>query len=181
MNSDHALVKAVAEQLPDVEDDDEQQLSLLDEPETESGQAKVQHLRRGPGRPPGSRNKRTERMVQWLLSHHRDPRERLLAVTDMHPADLAALLGCKMLEAVQEQRLCAQAVLPFIAQRQPLAIDVTNRSVVYLTINEGGQVGADSQGIGLTASILDLEPLSDDPLEPVGRDGVGRDDQAIDE
>lgn len=171
MATDRAAVAVVSAALPP-EEEDEAQRSLWDEPESAGGQSKVAHVNRGPGRPKGARNKRTERTVAWLMSKHRDPRECLLAVTDMHPADLAHLLGCSFHEAVQEQRLCASVVLPYVAQRQPLAIDVTNKSVVYLTINEGGQVGDEAGGLGLAGTILDnveFQDLSADDTSRVGQ------------
>src|SRR5258708_29254626 len=125
----------LARALDEGEDEDEQ-LGLFAEPETEGGRLKVQHVRRGPGRPLGARNKRTERTVQWLLARHKDPVEGLLQIADMHPADLAAMLSCTMLEAVQEQRLCRRDALPYVKQRMPLAGDVPNPPVVYPPVND---------------------------------------------
>lgn len=147
------------------EPEEAEQLDLLRVPETEAGEGKMLLVRRGPGRPPGARNKRTERTLQWLLSHHRDPREVLLSISDKHPADLAAILGCTMLEALQEVRIAAAAVLPYLAQRQPLAVDVTNRQVVYLTINEGAAESVRDGGVGFTASVVEnveFQEVSDD-------------------
>src|SRR5258708_16978674 len=118
-------------------DDEDEQLGLFAEPETEGGRLKIAHVRRGPGRPLGARNKRTERTVQWLLARHKDPVAGLLEIADMHPADLAAMLSCTLLEAVQEQRLCRVAALPYVKQRMPLAVHLTHHHVVYLTINAG--------------------------------------------
>lgn len=136
-------------------EDEPDQLGLFAEPETEAGAAKLWHLPRGRGRPPGARNKRTERTIAWLLARHRDPRQVLLEIAEANLADLAALAGCTLLEALQEKRMAATAVLPYVAQRQPLAVDVTNKSVVYLTITEGGGELAQGDGIGLTASIVE--------------------------
>lgn len=121
-------------------DEEERQYGLFAEPLTEAGKAKAALYYRGSrgrGRPFGSRNKRTERTVAFLLSRHRDPREILLEMAQANVHDLAALLGCSPFEAYQEKRLAAIGVLPYIAQRQPLAVDFTKRSVIYLTINEG--------------------------------------------
>src|SRR5258708_25417483 len=87
-------------------DDEDEQLGLFAEPETEGGRLKIEHVRRGPGRPPGARNKRTERTVAWLLARHKDPVARLLEIADMHPADLAATLSRPLLEAVHDHRPC---------------------------------------------------------------------------
>src|SRR5216684_1820724 len=151
-----------------LDEDEDEQLGLFAEPETEGGRLKIQHVKRGPGRPPGARNKRTERTVQWLLARHKDPVEGLLEIADMHPADLAAMLSCTMLEAVQEQRLCRRDALPYVKQRMPLAVDVTNRQVVYLTINDG-QVEQSAGGEGsIAARILNnvqYQELSEEPAD----------------
>lgn len=147
-----------------------EQLDLLREAETEQGQAKIVHVRRGPGRPAGSRNKRTERTIAWLMARHRDPREVLLSITDMHPADLAALLACTLHEALQEIRLAAAAVLPYVAQKQPLAIDVTGRQVVHLHIDTGSIEPGQGGGVGLTARVVDAvqyQEVSDDDAPQV--------------
>src|SRR5258708_32349303 len=79
--------------LDEADDQEDEQLGLFAEPETEGGRLKIEHVRRGPGRPPGARNKRTERTVAWLLARHKDPVAGLLEIADMHPADLAAMLS----------------------------------------------------------------------------------------
>ncbi len=173
----------LARALDEADDQEDEQFGLFAEPETEGGRLKVQHVRRGPGRPPGARNKRTERTVQWLLARHKDPVEGLLQIADMHPADLAAMLSCTMLEAVQEQRLCRRDALPYVKQRMPLAVDVTNRQVVYLTISDG-QVEQSAGGEGsIAARILNnvqYQEVSGDDPAAVGQPGVGQDDEAVD-
>lgn len=138
---------AAADEPIDAEQDD-----LFGPPATPQGALLAR--RRGPGRPPGSRNKRTERTVAWLLQRHRDPREVLLEIAEANVHDLAGLLGCSVFEAAQEKRLAAIGVLPYVAQRQPLAIDVTKRSLVYLTIRDGAAELADD-GVGLVAQVID--------------------------
>lgn len=118
-------------------DDEERQFGLFAEPQTEAGRAKMVTYRRGPGRPPGARNKRTERTVAFLLSRHRDPREVLIEIAEANVGDLAALLGCSVFEAAQEKRLAAIGVLPYVAARITPEVLNDNRQVVYLTINSG--------------------------------------------
>jgi hypothetical protein len=113
-----------------------QQFGLFAEPETEAGRAKMVSYRRGPGRPAGSRNRRTERTVAFLLSRHRDPREVLMEMAEANVADLAALLGCSLFEAAQEKRLAAIGVLPYVAARITPEVLNDNR-VIHLTIETG--------------------------------------------
>ncbi len=175
MNGERAAVEAVLAEVG--EEDEAEQLGLFAPPVTEEGRRR-QLVKRGPGRPPGARNKRTERTVQFLLARHRDPREVLLEIAGTQVEDLAALLGCTLLEALQERRLAAVAVLPYVAQRQPLAIDVTNRQVVYLTINEGQlQEAGAGDGIGVTARVIEnveFQEVSAEEAARVGQSRVGQ-------
>ncbi len=133
---------------------DAEQMDLLGLPEPTDTVERValEQLRTGrAGRPKGARNKRTVRSVEWLLSTHRDPRAVLLAIAEASTEELALALGCKPLEALQEKRLAAIGVLPYVAQRMPLAIDLTERKIVFLSIDAGP---ADAGGVGLTARIV---------------------------
>ena len=80
----------------------------------------------------------------------------LLEIAEANTADLAALLGCSLFEAMQEKRLAAIGVLPYIAARQPIAIDLTRHNVVHLTIQEASE--APDQGFGLVARVIENAP-----------------------
>jgi hypothetical protein len=109
---------------------------------------------------------RTERTAAFLLARHRDPREVLLEIAEANIADLAGLLSCTMMEAAQEKRLAAAAVLPYLSSKMPLEIDLTKRSVVYLTIVDGVTVQApEGEGVGMRVKVLDgvdYAPVADD-------------------
>lgn len=173
MSGERAAVEAV---LVTLDDDEDEQLGLFGEALTDEGKRKAM-IKRGPGRPPGARNKRTERTIAWLLGRHRDPRAVLLEIAEANVNDLAALLSCSLHEALQEKRLAAIGVLPYVAQKQPLAIDVTNRSVVYLTINEGAVSEGDGDGLGLSAKLIEnvqYQEVSDEASDGVGQSRVGQ-------
>ena len=154
---------------------DAEQFSLFGEPQTEAGATRWLTKRR-PGRPPGSLNKRSHRTVQFLLSRHRDPREVLLEIAEAHVADLASAMGMTMAEALTEKRLAAIGVLPYLAHRMPIEIDVSQKSVVYLTINEGhaGAPAAEPFELGGAVEVfgrhhvveLEPEPAPPEPDEP---------------
>src|SRR5258708_40172319 len=99
--------------LDEADDQEDEQLGLFAEPETEGGRLKVQHVKRGPVRPPGAGNKRTERTVAWLLARHKDPVAGLVEIADMHPDDLSAMLSCTLLEALQELRPFPATATPY--------------------------------------------------------------------
>lgn len=136
------------------------QLGLFAEPLTGLGQAKAlakgSAAKRGPGRPPGALNRRTEATVKFLLSRHRDPREVLLEIAEANVYDLAALLGCKPHEALTEKRLAAIGVLPYVAARITPEVVNDNRQVLYLNIIDGAaQLGAADPGGGVAVTVLD--------------------------
>jgi hypothetical protein len=49
--------------------------------------------------------------------------------------DLRSQVGCTAFEALQEKRLAATVLVPYFASRQPIALNVEERRVVYLNID----------------------------------------------
>ena len=122
--------------------------------------------KRGPGRPVGARNKRTESLAAQVERLFGNPVMRAAALASMPVDELAAALGCKPLEAVQEQRLWLAMMLPYVAARMPIAVDVTNHKVVSLTIVDGvpdGGTGDASEIVG----VVEFQRVSDGADEPV--------------
>jgi hypothetical protein len=120
--------------------------------------------RRGPGRPPGRINLRTERVANWILARYRDPLEGLVAMATMGVADLAAALNCTKLEAFQEIRHCSVAALPYLHQRQAIAVDLTQRRAMELTIVEeepATQQAANDDPFAHAGLVLAAEELPD--------------------
>lgn len=94
--------------------------------------------RRGPGRPPGSRNRRTEEWTDFILGNYRSPL-LFLAETYTRPAAvLAAELNCKMQDAFKMQVAAAEALAPFVHQKQPVAVQVDASGIVTLVLEAGG-------------------------------------------
>ncbi|GEM_PF-3280291 len=171
-----ALDEVMARQEAEADDED-RQFSLFAPPLTEAGMARSVIHRRGRGRPPGARNKRTIKTVAMLLSRHRNPLEVLLEIAETNVADLAALYDCSLLEAGQEKRLAAIAALPYVAQRQPLAIDITQRRAVYLTITDGDttMTAAAQEGPApIELKNVEYQWLPEGDPTPVERAGVER-------
>lgn len=136
------------------EPEDPEQLDFLGLPEPMSPLGRELVAKRRAGRPPGARNKRTTATVDWLLRQYQDPRAVLLAIAQSPVDELAARLGCTPMEALQEKRLAAIGVLPYVAQKQPLAVDLREHKSVTLTIIDGTLEMSDD-GIGLTATIIE--------------------------
>ena len=102
--------------------------------------AESQPQGRGPGRPPGARNRRTDEWVDYLLARYRSP---LIVLAEMYSRSVGELVkevGCTKLEAIKLQIFAAEKLAPFVHQKQPLAIQVDAHGVVRLVI-EGGLPG----------------------------------------
>lgn len=139
------------------------QYDLAGLPPTEA--AMTLRERKSVGRPRGARNRREEDVARAVVEKLGDPLLVQAAIATMPVDELALALGCSRFEAAQERRLAAQVVIPFLHQRQPLAVDVTNRRVVHLVI---GQVDAAAEeSVAATVEVVDFQEVSDDPAAPV--------------
>ena len=135
--------------------------TLLGLPAPTAHQSAQIHQRRGAGRPPGARNKRTEAMADYILAQTTPPALTLARMASMPVHELATLLGCSLLDAWQEIRLCAQAVAPYLHQRMPLAVDLTNHKTVTLTIVETGDAGPANED-SLVLDVVEFQEVSED-------------------
>lgn len=115
--------------------------------------------RRAAGRPAGRRNLRNQRVADYLLGQYPDPLEGLVRMAAMPLEALADALGCSRFEAAQEQRLCRIAALPYLHQRQAIAVDMTHRTQVELTIVDG--LAADQVDDAATIDVLEYQEVSD--------------------
>jgi hypothetical protein len=116
------------------------QADLWDLDETETGQldapSPLARALTAPrkGRPRGARNRRTEAVTSWLLSQHRHPLSVMMEAYSMSPAELAAKIGlgkeADLLEVYKLQLRMAEAVAPYVAQRQPQAVQVDARGAL---------------------------------------------------
>jgi hypothetical protein len=111
------------------------------------------------GRPPGARNKRSEDVARFIVEQIGDPLLMLAQLAVMPAAELAAAVGCTTAEALIEKRLAAIAVLPFVHQRQAVAIDVKTHREVSLTL----VLGDVPQAVGnISGTVLDIELNQED-------------------
>lgn len=147
-----------------------EQLDLVGLPPPRPG-ARFVDKPRGAGRPPGARNKRTQAWADFLLARYASPLEVLMQIATAPVDELVAKLGCKPLEALGEKRLAAIGALPYLHQRQPLAIDLTNNRVVHLHIGDAPRAGETGDGgsgvtlLGHVAEIVENQGV-DDATDP---------------
>lgn len=124
---------------------------------TKQGAVQAAHRR---GRPKGSRNRRSEDLVRYILAKHSHPL-LVLAETYSRPVHvLAAELNCTPLEAFQLQQRAATELAPYIESKKPVAVQVDSR-VIQLTIHAGepdaGAGGEAIEGVNLAVSINEGE------------------------
>lgn len=112
---------------------------------------------RKPGRPKGSKNRRTEAVTAWLLTQHRHPLSVMMEAYSMSPADFAKAIGIAspdsdtLLDIVKLQLRMAEAVAPYVAQKLPQAVQVEGGAALTLNfggVHLGGQTGVSSPARG---------------------------------
>ena len=108
----------------------------------------------GRGRPKGSQNKSTAELVKYLQSKGRHPLVGLAEIVATPIDVLARTLGCEKLEAAEFWRKCAGELAPYMAQKQPMALQVEGANAGTLNLVVGVNVGGDGGGqFGLTATL----------------------------
>lgn len=114
----------------------------------------IEPPRRKPGRPKGSRNRRTEAVQAWLLSQHAHPLKVLMQAYSTPVVQFAAELGLQpgedgrfdndtLIELAKLQYRLATDCLPYVAQKMPQAVQVdaaANLSISFGGVNLAGGV-----------------------------------------
>lgn len=156
--------------------------------------------RSGPqgGRPAGSRNRRTEEWVRYLLGRHGSPLEKLLELAQMRPADLARELGLYAYsdgkpvldaagnhvlatgEAFRAQIQALTAALPYVHQKLPQSIEVKPRAAGVLVIGDIGASGESDLALAIAEAeenqgLIDVTPLQSDDDQSDGTANPRRD------
>ena len=90
--------------------------------------------KRSAGRPKGSKNKSTKEWVEFFLSHHKSPLMFLGSIISEKTSDLARRTCSDRLDALKVQIAAANALLPYIHQKQPLAVEVKSEELPTINI-----------------------------------------------
>lgn len=91
------------------------------------------------GRPKGSRNRRSEELIRFVLARHAHPL-LVLAQTYSRPVEaLAAELDCTALEAISLQVRCAAEALPYFESKKPVALQVDARVIQLVVAEHAGE------------------------------------------
>lgn len=94
----------------------------------------VAERKRGRGRPPGARNRKTTDMIAYLEANYASPLVALVATASVDTGELAKRLGCKKVEAFQIQQDARKAALPYMYAKLPLALDVKGSGAIALAL-----------------------------------------------
>lgn len=148
---------------------DELQLPLLPAPEpADGGDQAGEAGPRGRGRPAGARNRRTQEIADYLLARYRSPLEGLAAIQGRNVRVLAAELGLEapsfdqLVELLRLQIKAAEALAPYVHQKQPVAVQVDSRGVVQLVIERHHDGAARAEHGGAGVRMLDVTPVTDE-------------------
>ena len=99
--------------------------------------------------------------VSQLLETFRDPRAVLLEIASTETQELSDKLGCSLMEALGERRLAAQTVLPYVAQKLPVQVDMRHTKAIHLNIVDERQyrdlisIAADTDANAIEAQIIE--------------------------
>lgn len=147
----------------------EEQLDLLENERLDALLPLQQHAKSGPlgGRPKGSMNKRTEAMRDYLLKKYGNPLEGLASLAFRPTGDLiremneiaaksGIKIGATVMDVLQFQRGCFDALAPYVAQKMPTAVEIDARTANMLvigTLNSGSGEGAALSALGIDLGV----------------------------
>jgi len=120
--------------------------------------------RRGPGRPPGATNRRTQDWVDYILARYRSPLIVLAEMFSRPVGQLAKELDCTRAEALRYQIAAAKELAPYVHAKMPVAVQIDGKGVVQLVIETVGEVakpitGEDDGSVHLDAEVIDVEMI----------------------
>jgi len=143
----------------------QRQLALLPELEGDRADADQGEGPRGPGRPKGSRNRRTQEWTDYLGGRYGTPLERLAQLYSSDPHALAQAFGVKIEVAIEVMKASAIAALPYMHQKQPMSVDVhgKGRMVVVLGHIDGDEADqAAEDGLSMVLDLVATAPEKSD-------------------
>ena len=117
-----------------------EQLSLMPSEAVKADIVEGTEERAGPGRPRGSKNKRTQDWTDYLLGRYPSPLIFLAEAYSRPVEDLAKELSCKKEDAMKIQVAAAKEVAPYVHQKQPVAVEVSQSGVVQLVLETSSEL-----------------------------------------
>lgn len=119
--------------------------------------------RSGPGRPRGSRNRRTEALAEYATKMGGNPILKLIEIVATPIDVISKTLVCSKYEAAEFWRKCAADLGPYIEQKLPTAVQLQGANAGMLIINTGGPIG--EQAVGLDLRVVAMNFAQADRLQ----------------
>jgi hypothetical protein len=133
----------------------------------------------GIGRKPGSRNRSTSQVIDFITKTGVDPLVFWSRILSMTPEQVKDRFKFEALtDAVGFQAECAKNLAPYVHSRRPIAIDVATRRYEHVTLNfadpnsldpadiDGGLIEGNAVGLAIE-EIVENQELSDDDGDAV--------------
>lgn len=123
--------------------------------------------KRRAGRTPGARNRRTEDFARYISQFGQDPAITLMQIQSTPTEELVA--RSKLLDVPKRQMSyadaeslrirCAEALMPYIHSKKPVAVDATVRGVIVQ--EQFGEIKPARGGV-IDGEVLGIGPVGDD-------------------
>lgn len=131
---------------------------------------------RGPGRPKGSINRKTQDWAKLILGKYRSPLEFLAELYCRPVHDLVAEIGCKPAEALEIQRRAAEGLAPYVHGKMPVQVEVKGNLPLLVLgdparILEGFAEAIDAEAL---PNLADLQPVENQGLSASPGGEVGQ-------
>lgn len=152
-----------------------EELRLQEEDAEADIDCNYQTSRRSVGRPKGSRNRSTEAWRSFFLRQNKSPLMFLGGIYSVTTQQLSKDMSIDKEDALKYQIAAAQAVLPYIHQKQPIALeradDVLPIINITMTKNEM-QVMTNSKDGQLKPEYRKIELISDQEFQQIAAEDV---------
>lgn len=141
---------------------------------------KANAARKGAGRPPGSTNRRNTDLFDLAMARgYKHPFIRLMEIVSADPATMLGSTPKQKATALTLQIRAAEALLPYDMAKKPQQIEVKGESLHIFAAGKLSDLKAGGvTGFSLTGDIEQDQGVSVVEVEPVGREPVGRGDNA---
>lgn len=143
-----------------------EQAGLFDEADADLPLAPARQAPTG-GRPKGAKNRATKEWMEFFLSRYRSPLIGLAELYSRPVQQLAQTLGCDLLEAGKLQMAAMQAILPYVHQKQPVAIEAAGRTRGLLILGDLGSLdgAAGEHALPLAEPEQNQRVIDHDPIK----------------
>lgn len=133
--------------------------------------------RRGPGRPPGAKNRSTEEWRRYLLARYTSPLVVLAEIMSRPTHLLAEEIGCTKAEALAIQKSAAVELAPYLHGKMPVEVQVSGELPTLMLVAPEAAVAMFAQaqaGAGPALDLASVEIVENQGLDDEAGPEVGR-------